>query len=147
MILVIVLLAVVPTPLYLLWSQRSALLNGLIYNWNLRMHSKSLPYPTEHFVGRENEMENMAHLIDFSNHDVRVVSIVGPPGIGKSTIAIHIGHTFVEEGTTVYYVDMIEVSSMTALAEKVLKGANIVVSRKNITEERLIKWAAISVQF
>ncbi len=141
MILVIVLLVVVPAPLYLLWSQRSALLNGLIYNWNLRMHSKSLPYPTEHFVGRENEMENIAHLFDFSNSDTRVVSIVGPPGIGKSTIAIRIGHKLVEERTTVYYVDMVEASSMLALAEKVLEGADVLVSRKNITLKRLIKWA------
>ena len=66
-------------------------------------------------------MENVTLLVDSSNTDVRIVSIVGPPGIGKSTLAIQIGPR-IERKTNVYYVDMGEVSSMQALAEKILES-------------------------
>lgn len=138
---ILVIAVLLAVALFLVWPNRAALFSGLMYNFNLRMHSKSLPYPTEHFVGRAEEMEDIVQLIDFDKSDVRTVSIVGPPGIGKSTIAIHVGHIMVEQGITIYYVDLVEASSMQALAEKVLESAETVVSSKNVSVKRLIKWA------
>ena len=78
-------------------------------------------------------------LVDFSDTHSRVISIVGPPGFGKSTLAIHVGHNMVREGITVHYVDMMEVSSMQSLAEKVLDCDSNIVAIRNITVDRLFK--------
>ena len=112
----------------------------LQYIFNL-LHSKSLPYLPQNFVGREVEVREMMDLVDFSDTHSRVISIVGPPGFGKSTLAIHVGHKMVREGVTVHYVDMVEVSSMQSLAEKVLDCDSNIVAIRNITVERLLKWA------
>ena len=112
----------------------------LQYQFNL-LHSKCLPYLPQNFVGREVEVRELMDLVDFSDSHNRVISIVGPPGFGKSTLAIHIGHNMVREGITVHYVDMMEVSSMQSLAEKVLDCDSNIVAIRNITVDRLFKWA------
>ena len=86
-------------------------------------------------------MREMMALLDFSDTHNRIISINGPPGFGKSTLAIHVGHKMVREGVTVHYVDMMEVSSMRSLAEKVLSSDSNIVAIRNITVERLLKWA------
>ena len=113
---------------------------ALQYQFNL-LHSKSLPYLPLNIVGREVEVREITDLLDFSNSQYQVISIIGPPGFGKSTLAIHIGHNVVYEGVTVHYVDMIEVSSMQSLAEKVLYSDDNIVEIRNITVDRLFKWA------
>ena len=55
---------------------------------------------------------------------VQHVSIVGPPGFGKSTLAIHIGHELVRREIVVYYIDMNETPTVMMLAQKILSQAN-----------------------
>lgn len=86
-------------------------------------------------------MEDIASMINPANTDVRTVSIVGLPGIGKSALAIRIGHLMVRQGMVVHFVDMVEVSSMQALAEKVLDSEETLVATRNVTVQRLNKWA------
>ena len=109
------------------------------FKFNL-YHSKSLPYPPQNFVGREKELEDVLQLVDFTNLDDQIISIVGPPGFGKSALALHTGHKLVAKGVVVNYVDMVEVSSMQALAEKIFDNdPNIVI--RNVTVHRLYRWA------
>ena len=124
-----------------MWFYGKQCVDATAYYLNLYGHSKSLPYSTATFVGREKEMEEMIQLVDFGNPNPQIVSIVGPPGIGKSTLAIHVGHDMVVQGVVVHYVDMVEVSSMQALAEKVLESDSDLVSTKNVTVDRLYRWA------
>lgn len=84
------------------------------------------------------EMKDVTQLVDFANSDTRIISIVGSPGFGKSTLAIHVGHHMVDEGVVVHYVNMLEVPHMTVLAEKVLDCAEI--SVRKVSFERLLKW-------
>jgi ABC-type phosphate transport system ATPase subunit len=49
-----------------------------------------LPDKVEMFIGREIEMYEIIKLL----HKGRVVSILGPPGIGKSSISRNLGHYF-----------------------------------------------------
>ena len=67
-------------------------------------HSKSLP-SVSHFVGREEDIINITGYLDFATSDVQVVHIVGPPGFGKSTLAMKIGEIFAREWVNVHYVD------------------------------------------
>ena len=115
---------------------------AVMYAFNL-YHSKTLPYISENFVGREEDVKEVTRLIDFKNNDIRIVNIIGPPGFGKSTLAIHVGHEMVREGIVVYYLNVAEFSDKAvkiALAEKVLDNSNIVVY-KQVTFERLLSWA------
>ena len=121
------------------------LANNNVYAFNL-YHSKTLPYISKNFVGREEEVKKVMRIIDFRNNsesDIRIVNIIGPPGFGKSTLAIHIGHEMVRKGVVVYYLNVAEFSDKAvkiALAEKVLDNSDIVVC-KQVTFERLLRWA------
>ena len=105
------------------------------------LDSKTLPYRSEEIVGREEEIHEILELVDFSSNDVRIINIVGSPGFGKSTLAVHVGHRMVEKDVIVHYVNMAEISDrqlQQALAEKLLESANIL--SKDITFNRLLKW-------
>ncbi|CAI8050312.1 hypothetical protein GBAR_LOCUS27641, partial [Geodia barretti] len=113
--ILIVLLAVV-------WSNTDCYQLGLC-------HSKSLP-SVSHFVGREEDIRNITGYLDFYTSDVQVVHIVGPPGFGKSTLALKIGETFLRKWVSVYYVDVGQkvVRDIDSLAEKIV--LSMVESRK-----------------
>ena len=92
-------------------------------------HSKSLP-SVSHFVGREEDIRNITGYLDFYTSDVQVVHIVGPPGFGKSTLAMKIGEIFVRKWVSVHYVDVGQkmVRDIDTLAEKIV--LSMVESRK-----------------
>ena len=114
----------------------------LLYYFHLH-HSKSLPYPSKNFVGREADMKTIVQRVNFDVLDTRIINIVGSPGFGKSTVAIHVGHHMVDRGVIVHYVDMMEFPSMQVkqvLAEKLLESAEM--SFKNVSFEKLLhRWA------
>ena len=56
-----------------------------------------------------------------SNSTVNIISIVGSPGFGMSTLAIHVGQVITENGgVTVHYADLYEVPDITVLKEKLI---------------------------
>ena len=81
-------------------------------------HSISFPNPYEYFVGRAEDIRNITQYLDYNNSNVQVVHIWGPPGFGKSTLAIKIGHVLLGEGVSIYYMDMTGVSNDDTLLEK-----------------------------
>jgi predicted ATPase/DNA-binding SARP family transcriptional activator len=54
----------------------------------------SLPIPTTSFVGRELELAELAHL--FSKPECRLVTLVGPGGIGKTRLALRAAEELAE---------------------------------------------------
>ena len=113
----------------------------LKYQFNLQ-HSKSLPYPSENFVGRDQEIQELLDLLNYEQSDIRIVNIIGSPGFGKSTLAIHVGHRLMKMGVVIHYVNMAELLEQSVdqlLAEKVLQSTNIIAKR--VTFDRLEKWA------
>ena len=86
--------------------------------------SRSLPFLTSNFVGREEHVQDLTGYIDFEGSDIQVVTIVGPPGFGKSTLAIKVGHIFLQEGVAVHYVDLTDVLTLDMLAEKIMASAS-----------------------
>ena len=122
------------------WYYFPGIFSIINYKWSLR-HSISLPRKPDHFVGREEELKSVTNFLDFATSDSHLVSIVGGPGFGKSALAVSAAHELLSRGVTVYYVDMAEVSSMQALAEKVLEGDKGIVIIHNITVERMYKWS------
>ncbi len=113
------------------------------FNFFDRYQSKSLIHPSKIFVGREQEMSKLMDLLDFgSDTDIRIVNIVGSPGFGKSTLAIHIGDRMVKQGVEVHYINMDEygqdIDIQIELAEKILKAADYSLDR--YTFDDLTKW-------
>ena len=105
--------------------------------------SKSLPYPSKIFVGREQEMLDLSDFLDFSHSDsdIRIVNLVGSPGFGKSTLAIHVGNRLVQQGIEVHYVNLAEYQEQKVqqtLAEKILKVAGK--STKMVSFDKLLVW-------
>ena len=117
--------------LWNLWSNTDCYELGTCY-------SKSLPH-VDRFVGREDDIHNITGYLDFTSSDVRVVHIVGPPGFGKSTLAIKIGEIFVKRKVTVHYVDLSSVTDVDTLSEKTMLSIFESISNK-VTFSRLQKW-------
>ena len=97
----------------------------------------NLPYKTEHFfVGREQEMRELIQAIE---SNFQIVSIVGTPGIGKSTLAIHVGHEMHKRGMVIQYVDLYEISSLSSVKDEILRRVGF---QTRITSvEQLLLWA------
>ena len=60
------------------------------------------------FVGRENDIDTVISKLSTSH----IVNINGAPGVGKSTLAIHIGYEMVANHTSVRYIDVHEKHSL-----------------------------------
>ena len=113
-------------------------LDGIIHTFKVQRQSRTLPYLSKNFVGRENELQDMIKTMNFSSDEVRVLNIIGPPGFGKSTLAIHLGHKLIDLGVGVHYINMAEYvkrNIQLVLAEKILT------SSKKITKfDKLLNW-------
>lgn len=73
----------------------------------LRRSSPNVPNPgCKDFVGRDKDVEMLVELL--TNKSNRVISIVGPPGIGKSALAKYVGNEMILHFFIVHYVNMAE---------------------------------------
>jgi DNA polymerase III delta prime subunit len=65
----------------------------------------NLPLPLTPLVGREHELASVSRLLRRS--DVRLLSLIGPPGIGKTRLAIAVANTLLPEfAYGVYFIDL-----------------------------------------
>ena len=82
-------------------------------------------------------MDDLLRWLDIHNSEVRVAGIVGPPGIGKSSLAVHVGHGMIDRGAVVSYVDA-SLVLLEDLPSKLLHNAGI--SERGNSSERLLRW-------
>ncbi len=59
--------------------------------------SRSLPPDLPEFTGRSGEVRRLAGMLEASDTQVPVIGIAGLPGIGKTTLAVHLGHRLADE--------------------------------------------------
>ena len=79
----------------------------------------SLPPNACDFIGREREIKEIAsHL---KSPLIQVVSIYGPPGSGKSEVAIAVGHNLKSEGKAIYHIDLTDVNTEDDLISAILR--------------------------
>ena len=64
----------------------------------------NLPYFAGPFVGRDDDVRNITYLLFHSL--AKMVHIYGLPAVGKSTLAVHVGHKMVSRGVAVRYINM-----------------------------------------
>ena len=100
---------------------------------------QSLPYLAPTFVGRQNETSELLSFLQYTPKSPRIVSITGGPGFGESTLAICVGRRLADQGVKVIYVNMNDVTSKQALAEKILLSVS---EREfSVTIDRLYSWS------
>ena len=73
------------------------------------MFDKSVPKPclpsmVPHFIGRQQECEQILRVL--SPTSARLVSVSGPPGFGKTSLAIAVGHQLRQVGVPVYFLSL-----------------------------------------
>ena len=70
----------------------------------------NLPYVRGPFVGRDSELQEISNMLLTSSAytAVAMVSIFGTPAVGKSTLAIQVGHILARKGISVRYVNLNE---------------------------------------
>ena len=103
-------------------------------------HSVLLPEPCTPFLGRERELDDLMKLVDVhSGNEERIVSIVGHTGVGKSCLAVQVGHSVIDSGATVSYVDT-GLFSLDTLADQVLRSTRSIRERGNNSTQRLLWW-------
>ena len=100
----------------------------------LPYESQSLPIPSSSFIGREDDIHNITKVLDFDHSSVQILSIYGPPAIGKSTLAIHIGHKLAAVGIHAHYVNMAEIPDVQALYVRIFSSAGIIDTTSKISE-------------
>ena len=70
----------------------------------------NLPHVRGPFVGRDSELQEISAMLFAGSAyaDIAMVSIFGAPAVGKSTLAIQVGHVLASKGISVRYVNLNE---------------------------------------
>ena len=97
--------------------------------------SLSLPdIKGDSFFGRELEMTEIMKYID--DAEIRVVTLFGLAGLGKSTVAINVGHKMLEMGLDVHYIKVERFANINDLEQQLMDASDA-----TFAEPRLMKWA------
>jgi len=99
----------------------------------------NLPLPPTPFVGRERELTDLAELL--ADPDCRMVTIMGPGGIGKTRLALqaaaqHIG-SFAHG---VYFVSLAAVDSIESVAPAIAESLHLPTSGSQSLQEQLLNY-------
>ncbi|CAB4021869.1 WD repeat-containing alr2800, partial [Paramuricea clavata] len=75
----------------------------------IQVFDKSVPKPclppmVPHFIGRQQECEDILRVL--TSTSAQVVSVSGPPGFGKTSLAIAVGHQVRQLGLPVYFLSL-----------------------------------------
>jgi predicted ATPase/DNA-binding CsgD family transcriptional regulator len=99
----------------------------------------ALPTPLTTFVGRHEETEALARAL--SEH--RLVTAVGPGGVGKTRLAIRVAHEVRERyDDGVCFVDLVTITEPTSVAPAVAAALGLGESQERTVEEVLTGWLA-----
>lgn len=79
----------------------------------------NLPLNDNNFIGREEEIKEIASLL--KSQSTRIVGVFGPPGSGKSEVAIAVGHYLKHQGKAIYHIDLTDVNTEDGLISAILR--------------------------
>ncbi|KAK3750569.1 hypothetical protein QZH41_009811 [Actinostola sp. cb2023] len=99
---------------------------GAAQNWG------GLPVKVPNFVDRKDESKTVVSKL--TKGPCQVVTITGPPGFGKSAVAIQVGHDLCRTGVSVYYISLRNCTSLFCMANSLLGALRIVASASPIKQ-------------
>jgi predicted ATPase/DNA-binding SARP family transcriptional activator len=82
-----------------------------------------LPTPPTPLVGREREVEDACALL--RREDVRLVTLTGPGGIGKTRLALEIARRFADEEEEVVFVGLAAIGDVASVAPTMAKALGV----------------------
>ena len=82
------------------------------------MPDSSIPDELPHFVGRDKECKAIEHHL--TDEVTRLVNIWGPPGFGKTSVAIRVAHHLQDKNFPAYFASVRGMKSMEDLVSKLL---------------------------
>jgi predicted ATPase len=85
--------------------------------------SRPLPSPASRFIGREREKSIVRDLL--TGGDARLITLVGPGGIGKTRLALEVGSGLVDKFDGVVMVALEEVSSPDLVASSIASSLGV----------------------
>ncbi|CAB3993851.1 WD repeat-containing alr2800 [Paramuricea clavata] len=77
-----------------------------------------LPPMVPHFIGRQQKIEDISHAL--TSTSAWLVSVSGPPGFGKTSLAIAVGHQLRQLGLPVYFLSLRSVKTAKELISDLL---------------------------
>ncbi|CAH3194963.1 unnamed protein product [Porites evermanni] len=86
---------------------------------DLFVPKSSIPDELPNFVGRDKECKAVEHHL--TDEVTRLVNVWGPPGFGKTSVAIRVAHHLQEKNFPVYFASVRAVESMEDLVSKLLR--------------------------
>ena len=94
-----------------------------------------IPCKVPNFVGRKGQCGTVMEKLNASD-SCRIVSITGPPGFGKSAVAIQVGHELIAQGkTNVYYISLRNLTSMNGMMNSLLGALQIVAGEEQLIQQ------------
>lgn len=102
-----------------------------------KSHISNLPATTTSLVGREKEIaQACAYLQD---KDIRLITLIGPPGVGKTRLSLEVGRaalTEFEDG--VYFVELTQVNDSDQVIPTILQVLRFMPAKNQQINEQLI---------
>lgn len=96
-----------------------------------------LPLKVHNFVDRKDECKKVVSKL--TNSPCQVVTITGPPGFGKSAVAIQVGHDLCcHAGVSVYYISLRNCTSLVGMANSLLRALRMVASERESPLKQLM---------
>jgi predicted ATPase/class 3 adenylate cyclase len=103
---------------------------------NTLTHRQNLPVQVTSFIAREAEIALVHEYL--SNDDIRLVTLIGPPGIGKTRLSIEAGRAVLHEFPDgVFFVALAPLEDPTRIASTIAQGLGYVEARDLPTTEQL----------
>lgn len=118
-------------------SVAPAVLEGAIAASTVHPRPAALPTPLTSFVGREVEVAELTRSL--AEH--RLVTVVGPGGIGKTRLAVRVAHDVQDRfADGAFFVDLVTVSEAAAVAPALAAALGLAESQGRTVEEVLVGW-------
>ncbi|MFZ5884210.1 MAG: helix-turn-helix domain-containing protein [Chloroflexota bacterium] len=106
--------------------------------WQPAAPRSNLPTPVTSLVGREKELADLQGYLQDAN--IRLVSLVGPPGIGKTRLSVEVGRAALPEFPDgVFFVALAPLNDPALIETVVLQALDYAAPRKQPAEQQLIQ--------
>lgn len=106
-----------------------------------RRPQNNLPWPSTPFVGRDHELTMIQ--LRLRESACRLLTLVGPTGIGKTRMALEVGHLLVDQGSPgfvdgVVFVPLVDSDGPEAMIRAVMAAADLAIDDRMPPEPQLL---------